>query len=69
VLALALGPLALWYYSSPLRSGGLLAMLFHLVIAEYDPDTERAYVEFRAKDDDDGEIITTTISRFDQRPN
>jgi hypothetical protein len=29
-----------------------------------DPDTERAYVEFRAKDDDGGEIITTTIFSF-----
>jgi uncharacterized protein YuzE len=34
------------------------------VIAEYDPDTERAYVEFRAKDDAGGEIITTTIFSF-----
>jgi hypothetical protein len=31
-------------------------MLFRLVNAEYDPDAQRAYVKFRAKDLDGGEI-------------
>jgi len=39
-------------------------MLFRLFNAEYDSHTERAYVEFRAKDDDGGEIIATTIFTF-----
>lgn len=39
-------------------------MLFRLTIAEYDPETERAYVEFRANDEDGGEIIATTIFTF-----
>ena len=39
-------------------------MLFRLVNAEYDPATERSYVEFRAKDDDGGEIIATAIFTF-----
>lgn len=39
-------------------------MLFRLVNAEYDSHTERAYVEFRADDEDGGEIITTTIFSF-----
>ena len=39
-------------------------MLFRLAIAEYDADTERAYVEFRANDEDGGEIIATTIFTF-----
>jgi hypothetical protein len=43
---------------------GSLAMLFRLTIAEYDSDTERAYVEFRANDGDGGEIIATTIFSF-----
>jgi hypothetical protein len=41
-----------------------LSMLFRLVNAEYDPDTKRAYVELRANDDDDGEIIATAIFTF-----
>jgi uncharacterized protein YuzE len=39
-------------------------MLFRLVNAEYDPSSERAYVELRAKDDDGGEIIATAIFSF-----
>ena len=39
-------------------------MLFRLLIAEYDPATERGYVEFRAKDDDGGEMIVTSILTF-----
>jgi hypothetical protein len=39
-------------------------MLFRLVNAEYDSDTQRAYVEFRAQDDDGGEIITTAIFTY-----
>ena len=39
-------------------------MLFRLVNAEYDHDTERAYVELRANDDDGGEIIATAIFTF-----
>ena len=39
-------------------------MLFRLVNAEYDSHTQRAYVEFRANDDDGGEIIATTIFSF-----
>ena len=42
-------------------------MLFRLVSAEYDPDTQRAYVEFRAKDDDGGEIITTAIFTYSSK--
>jgi len=42
-------------------------MLFRLVNAEYDPDTQRAYVEFRATDDDGGEIITTAIFTYSSK--
>jgi predicted transcriptional regulator len=38
-------------------------MLFRVTIAEYDSDTERAYVELRAPDDGE-EIIATTIFSF-----
>jgi hypothetical protein len=47
---------------SSLHRGGV--MLFQLVNAEYDRDTERAYVEFRAPDNDGDEIIATTIFSF-----
>jgi hypothetical protein len=43
---------------------GKIIMLFRLVNAEYDPDTQRAYVEFRTNDDDGGEIITTAIFTY-----
>ena len=36
-------------------------MLFRLVNAEYDHDTERTYVELRADDGDGGEIIATDL--------
>ena len=39
-------------------------MMFRLVNVEYDLHTERAYVEFRADDEDGGEIITATIFFF-----
>jgi hypothetical protein len=39
-------------------------MLFRLVNAEYDSHTERAYVEFRAPDNDGDEIIVSTIFTF-----
>ena len=39
-------------------------MDFRLVRAEYDRETERAYVELRAPDGDGGEAITTAISSF-----
>ena len=39
-------------------------MMFRLVNAEYDSHSESAYVEFRAPDDDGGEIITATIFSF-----
>jgi hypothetical protein len=42
-------------------------MLFRLVNAGYDSHTERAYVEFRANDDDGGEIIAATIFTFRSR--
>jgi len=39
-------------------------MLFRLVNSEYDSHTERGYVEFRANDDDGGEIVIATILSF-----
>ena len=36
-------------------------MNFTLVRAEYDQDTERAYVELRARDDDGVDLIATAI--------
>ena len=39
-------------------------MLFRLVNPEYDPNTERAYVELRAKDDDGDEVITVSIFSY-----
>jgi hypothetical protein len=39
-------------------------MDFKLVRAEYDRETERAYVELRARDDDGGDAIATTIFSF-----
>jgi hypothetical protein len=39
-------------------------MDFKLVRAEYDRETERAYVELRARDDDGGDAITTAIFSF-----
>jgi hypothetical protein len=39
-------------------------MTFRLVRAEYDRETERAYVELRSDDDDGGEVIATAIFSF-----
>jgi hypothetical protein len=39
-------------------------MQFRLERAEYDRDTERAYVELRARDDDGGDAIATAIFSF-----
>jgi hypothetical protein len=39
-------------------------MDFRLVRAEYDRETERAYVELRARDDDGGDAIATAIFSF-----
>ena len=39
-------------------------MDFKLVRAEYDRETERAYVELRAPDGDGGEASATTIFSF-----
>jgi hypothetical protein len=39
-------------------------MDFKLVRAEYDRQTERAYVELRARDDDGGDAIATAIFSF-----
>jgi hypothetical protein len=39
-------------------------MNFILVRAEWDPETERAYVEPRARDDDGGESIATAIFSY-----
>ena len=39
-------------------------MNFTLIRAEYDKHTERAYVEFRAPDDDGGERILTAIFSY-----
>jgi len=50
-----------------LRSGYfslVTAMNFMLVRAEWDKETERAYVELRARDDDGGESIATAIFSY-----
>ena len=39
-------------------------MNFILIRAEYDSNTERAYVELRAPDDDGGESIVTAIFSY-----
>jgi hypothetical protein len=39
-------------------------MTFTLIRAEYDQQTERAYVELRAPDDDGGESVVTTIFSY-----
>ena len=39
-------------------------MNFTLIRAEYDRDTERAYVELRAQGDDGGDLIATAIFSF-----
>ena len=39
-------------------------MDFKLIRAEYDRETERAYVELHAPDDDGGEAIATAIFSF-----
>jgi hypothetical protein len=39
-------------------------MNFTLIRAEYDQQTERAYVELRAHDDDGGDLIATAIFSF-----
>jgi hypothetical protein len=39
-------------------------MNFTLIRAEYDKETERAYVELRARDDDGGDLIATAIFSF-----
>ena len=39
-------------------------MAFRLVHAKFDERTRRAYVEFRDKDDDGGEVVVTTIFSF-----
>jgi len=38
--------------------------VFRLQRAEYDRETQRAYVELRAPDDDGGDAITTVIFSF-----
>ena len=40
------------------------AMNFILIRAEWDRETERAYVELRARDDDGGESIVTAIFSY-----
>ena len=39
-------------------------MAFRLVHARYDRETERAYVELRDADDDEGEIVATAIFSY-----
>ena len=39
-------------------------MIVRLVNSEYDPHTERGYVEFRANNDDGGEMIISCILTF-----
>jgi len=39
-------------------------MLFRIVNSNFDRHTERGYVEFRADDDDGGEIVIATILSF-----
>jgi hypothetical protein len=39
-------------------------MIFRLVKTEYDAHNERGYVEFRANDDDGGEMIISCILAF-----
>ena len=39
-------------------------MNFTLIRAEYDKETQRAYVELRALDDDGGDSIATTIFSY-----
>ena len=43
-------------------SGG--EIMFRLERAEYDRETQRAYVELRAPDDDGGEVVTAIIFTF-----
>ena len=43
-------------------------MTFRLVHARYDNETERAYVELRADDDDGDEIVVTTIFSYRRVP-
>jgi hypothetical protein len=38
--------------------------MFRLERAEYDRETQRAYVELRAPDDDGGEVVTAIIFSF-----
>jgi hypothetical protein len=40
---------------------------FHLAQVQYDPDTQRAYVEMRGPDDDGGEVLVTAIFSFRQK--
>ena len=40
------------------------AMNFMLIRAEWDEETQRAYVELRARDDDGGESIATAIFSY-----
>jgi len=52
---------------SPLWAGAFYwgkTMNFTLIRAEYDKQTERAYVELRAPDDDGGERIVTAIFSY-----
>ena len=39
-------------------------MNFTLIRAEYDRETQRAYVELRARDDDGGDSITVAIFSY-----
>ena len=39
-------------------------MAFRLVHAKFDERTRRAYVEFRDKDNEGGEVVVTTIFSF-----
>jgi len=39
-------------------------MVFKLVHAKYDRETERAYVELRDEDDDGGDVLVVAISSY-----
>jgi len=50
--------------ATPVGAFSLVTMNFMLIRAEWDRETERAYVELRARDDDGGESIVTAIFSY-----
>ncbi len=53
-----------WLIFRPRISSSGAEVAFRLVHAQYDRETQRAYVELRDTDDDGGEVLTVAVFSF-----